>query len=523
MNNKCILLTAAASMILWACSDNLSANEDGTGKPSEGVENPGNNQGQDTPPETPDFGFEVFPTGTGAYIDDVLTLTFSSVPVLGTEGKITIFNSDGTQADMIDMADVAATFQQMTNNTLNSTVIDFIGEPSSKRFRAVNYKPVIVEEKSVVIKPHSNKLTYGKTYYVTIDPTVIVAEGFNGISADKKWEFATKQEPASKDAVTVGKSGKTDFRTIQGAIDWAYKCGANSPMQININRGVYEEQLFIRNNHNITFKGANRDKTVLQYTNAEEYANGVGGSIDAIPALGSKINKSGGRAVILMEICKGIRFENMTLKNTYGKPGQAEVIYNNSDGDYTLSFVNCSLISLQDTFNSKGYGWMKDCLVEGNCDFIWGSPRTWLFEDCEIRAAADGYIVQCRCQDSKYKGFVFLNCTLSRKDGVADGKMYLARSSGATEDYDNVAFINCYMSSVIPATGWYSNPTPNPVKANASSGWKEYGSKNATGESLSLSSRLSNAYTLSSEEYEAGYKDRATIFAGAPVGSDWLK
>jgi hypothetical protein len=101
--------------------------------------------------------------------------------------------------------------------------------------------------------------------------------------------------------------------------------------------------------------------------------------------------------------------------------------------------------------------------------------------------------------------------------------MYLARSSGATEYYDNVAFINCYMSSVIPATGWYSKPTPNPVKANASSGWKEYGSKNATGESLSLSSRLSNAYTLSSEEYEAGYKDRATIFAGAPVGSDWLK
>ena len=34
---------------------------------------------------------------------------------------------------------------------------------------------------------------------------------------------------------------------------------------------------------------------------------------------------------------------------------------------------------------------------------------------------------------------------------------------------------------------------------------------------------LATAYQLTAAEYESGYKDRETIFAGAPVGTDWLK
>lgn len=528
MKHISILLIAIAALVNAACDNSLPSYEHLHGKPSGGTENSGNGgndegkPGGESTPGIPSFGFEVSPTGSGAYTDGVLTLTFSNVPVLGKEGRIVIFNSDGSQADMIDMSDVSATFEQMTNTSLHRTTIDFLGAPSLKRYRAVNYQPVRVEGNSVVIKPHSNRLEYGKTYYITIDRTAIIAEGFSGITAEKKWEFTTKQEPSSKESVTVAKSGNSDFRTVQGAIDWAYKCGPDRPMLINIGKGVFEEQLFIRNNNKLTFKGESREETIIQYANAEEYANGVGGSITSIPALGESIGKSGGRSVILMEICKGIRFEDMTLRNTYGKPGQAEVIYNNSDGNYTLSFVNCSLTSLQDTFNSKGYGWMKDCLVEGDCDFIWGSPRTWLFEDCEIRAAGDGYIVQSRCMDSKYKGFVFLNCRLTKTTGTTDGTMYLARSSGSKDYYDNVAFINCRMSSVINSKGWFDNPAPNPEKADATSGWKEYGSKDLSGAALSTGGRYSGAHMLTMEEYESTYKDRAAIFADCPAGTDWL-
>ena len=286
------ILLAASAIIIAACDNSLPSYEDVHGKPSGGTENSGN-EGKDedkpnegTTPEVPTFSFAVSPTGTGAYTDDVLTLTFKNKPELGNEGKITIFNADGTQADIIDMADVAESFQQMTNNSLNTTTIDFIGAPSLQRFRAINYKPVKVEGNSIIIRPHSNRLEYGKTYYVTIDPSAITAEGFSGISADKKWEFATKQQPSSKETVTVAKTGNSDFRTIQAAIDWAYKCGPNAPMLINIRDGIYEEQLFIRSNNKITFKGESRDGTIIQYANAEEYANGVGGSISAIPAQG---------------------------------------------------------------------------------------------------------------------------------------------------------------------------------------------------------------------------------------------
>jgi pectin methylesterase-like acyl-CoA thioesterase len=212
----------------------------------------------------------------------------------------------------------------------------------------------------------------------------------------------------------------------------------------------------------------------------------------------------------------------MTMKNTYGKPGQAEVIYNNSNGAYTLTFINCSLISLQDTFNTKGYCWMYNCLVEGDCDFIWGSPKTCLFEKCEIRAAGDGYIVQARCMDSKDKGFVFLDCNLTKADEVKAGTMYLARSSGSADYYDNVTYINCRMSDAIAPSGWYGKPVPNPATSSASSGWKEFRSTDSEGGELSVSSRLQASYQLTEAEYSAGFKDRETIFSDSEVGTSWL-
>ncbi len=513
------LLLISAALTVLSCSRDLPSYEDlhPTQKPD-----PEENETTDPKPETPALGYNVSPTGTGAYIDGTISLEFKSVPVPGTSGKIRILDADGKEVDMIDMADVAAEPVKLMDDTPYNTTHDLIGPAALKRWRVVNYKPVSIEGNKVIIRPHSNRLDYSKTYSIVIDESAITVEGFKGI-AKGEWSFQTKAEPSSKEAVTVAKSGETDFRTIQGAIDWSYRCGPNNAMTIIIKNGTYEEQLFARQNNKITFKGESREGVVLQYTNSEEYANGVGGSTSTAAVIGKSVGKSGGRAVILMENCDDIRFENMTLRNTYGKPGQAEVIYNNSNGDYTLAFVNCSLHSLQDTFNTKGYCWMYNCLVEGDCDFIWGSPKTCLFEECEIRAAGDGYIVQARCMSADDKGFVFLDCNLTKNPDVADKSMYLARSSGVSEYYDNVAYINCRMSSAIPPQGWYSSPSPNPSKASSASGWKEYGSKDAGGTALSVSGRLQSSYQLTDSEYESGYKDRMKIFENASVGTDWLK
>lgn len=520
--NLCIII--ASVFVASACERELPSYEHIHGKPEQEEDKEEENQKPGGTPDIPTLGYEVTPTGEGAYVDGELILEFKTAPSLGSTGTIKIHKTDGTIVDMIDMAHVAATKEKLMNESLYNTTMDLLGPPSLKRWRVVNYKPVVIDGNKVIIRPHSSKLEYATTYYVTMDNSVITAEGFKGIDAEE-WSFKTKTKPESKESVTVAKSGESDFRTIQAAIDWAYVCGPNSAMTINIKNGIYEEQLFARQNNKITFKGESREGVVIQYCNSEDLANGVGGSTSSTAEVGQSVGKSGGRAVILFENCDDIRFEDITLKNTWGKPGQAEVIYNNSNGDYTLSFVNCSLFSLQDTFNTKGYCWMYNCLVEGDCDFIWGTPKTCLFENCEIRAAGDGYIVQARCMDINDKGFVFLDCELTKTDSVPDGKMYLARSSGNEEYYDNVTYINCKMSSAIPATGWYSNPAPNPAKASAAAGWKEYGSMDAAGSPLSVTSRLPASYQLTEAEYDAGFKDRATIFSGTEsrLGTDWLK
>lgn len=522
MKNTLLILLSAILFI--SCDRGLPSYEQVHGKPDTEENKDDDKPGTQEPvPEAPELGYEVLPSGEGAYIDGELILSFKSAPVPGKEGKIRIFKSDGTEVDMIDMADVAAGNAQMVNDTPFNTTIDLLGPKSLKRWRAVYYKPVEVSGNSVIIRPHSNVLEYDSTYYITIDASSFSADGFEGIDA-REWSFKTKSKPASTSEVTAARSGKSDFRTIQGAIDWAYVCGPDNPMTINIRNGIYQEQLFARQNNKITLKGESRDGVILQYANSEAFANGVGGSTATTRQNGTAIGRSGGRAVILLENCDDIRFEDMTLKNTYGKPGQAEVIYNNdNNGQYNIAFVNCSLHSLQDTFNTKGYAWLYDCLIEGDCDYIWGSAKICLFEKCEIRSAGDGYIVQARCPSAEDKGFVFLDCDLTRLENVSDNIMYLARSGGSADYYDNVAYINCRMSDVIRKSGWESSKTPNPAKASASSGWKEYGSMDSAGAPLSLAGRYSGAYELTDAEHEAGYMDRYRIFDGASVGTDWLK
>ena len=210
-----------------------------------------------------------------------------------------------------------------------------------------------------------------------------------------------------------------------------------------------------------------------------------GGSVSARPSRGASIGKSGGRSVFLVESCDNLTLENLTIENTYSIPshkGQAETIYFNSS--YKLTVENCSLISWQDTFLCKGKVWVHNSLIAGHVDYIWGYPEACLFEDCEIRSRAGGYLIQARVPRATDKGFVFLNCKLTAESGVKDGSMYLARSGGSKEYFDNVVFVNCTMGPVIAPAGWHTNPAPNPSAPTATAGWREYGSVDTAGKAV---------------------------------------
>lgn len=438
-------------------------------------------------------------------VDAPLVLEFDEDVVLGTDGTLKVFNNRDRQVDVIDLADAATVTTRddgidipktkIEDGTLMTTWMNALR--CGSRYRVVHYTPLKVDGKKLIVKLHSGVLDYNSEYYVILDAGFVK----DRLGIEKgEYTFKTKAKPTST-TLSVNPDGKSDFCTIQGAIDYAASLGKETAVTIEVARGDYEEMLFIREKNNLTIKGRSRPSTTLLYANNESYEGGSGGSVSSKPTQGREIGKSGGRGVILVESCSTLSIESLTMRNTFGNlEGQAEVIYFNNDNG-TLSIKDCALHSLQDTFQCKGTVSVSNTLIAGHCDFIWGGPKVCTFDNCEIRAMAKGYVVQARVNNATDKGFIFRNCRFTAADGVADGVMHLARSAGQSNMFDNVTLINCTLGSVIAAEGWYTNPKPNPEVPTATSGWKEYGSKDKNGNPVTGH----NAYGKVLTEEEAQY------------------
>ena len=439
-----------------------------------------------TKPTPPD------PSAKVLCIDAPLEIPLGKTPVLGTVGLIQVFKTDGTLVDKIDLADIAkvdvladgtmvpkgadadAGQIAINNNTSFHTFLDAL---HSNQYRIVHYTPVRIKGNSLEVKLHNEALSFGESYYVTVDESV----AGKAVGKDEL-PFSVKAAPSGT-TFRVAADGSGDFCTVQGALSHVSRAVAkDGAVSVEVGEGTYQEMLFLRNKNNVTIKGVSRDKTVIVYPNNDSYETGSGASVSAKPNIGASIGKSGGRSVFLVEGCDNLVLENLTIENSYSIPshkGQAETIYFNSS--YRLTIESCALVSWQDTFLCKGKVWVHNSLVAGHCDYVWGYPEACLFEDCEIRSRAAGYIVQARTPKAESKGFVFLNCRLTAEDGVKDGSMYLARSGGDTSVYDNVVFVGCTMGPVIAPVGWLASPAPNPATPTATSGWREWGSVDASG------------------------------------------
>ena len=435
------------------------------------------------------------PSATVLCVDAPLVIPFDSTPTLGSSGLVQVFKADGTLVDKIDLADITKV-DVLSDGTMipkgadadagniainnDSPFHTFLDALHSNQYRIVHFTPLRVKGKTLEIKLHNEALSFGESYYVTVDASVA------GKAVEKAdMPFTVKAAPSGS-TLKVAADGSGDFCTVQGALSYVSRyVKKDDAVTIEIGEGTYQELLFLRNKNNVTLKGASREKSVIAYPNNDSYETGSGASVSAKPSLGTSIGKSGGRCVFLVESCDNLVLENLTIENTYSIPshkGQAETIYFNSN--YKLTVENCSLISWQDTFLCKGKVWVHNSLIAGHVDYIWGYPEACLFEDCEIRSRAGGYLIQARVPKATDKGFVFLNCKLTAESGVKDGSMYLARSGGSTDYFDNVVFVNCTMGPVIAASGWYTNPAPNPSAPTATSGWREYGSVDASGKAV---------------------------------------
>ncbi len=452
----------------------------------------------------------VGPTVKLLCVDAPLVVEMDFVPSLGNAGLVQLFRSDGTLVDRIDLADLSTVEiredgcmiprSQLTAESLYNSFMDAL--PSGKYYRIVPYTPLRIKDKTLEIKLHSGVLDFDTSYYLTVDESVC------GKAVDKgAWSFRTKAAPSGSD-LQVAADGSGDFCTVQGAL--SYAAGKGSDVSIEIGSGKYEELLFVRDVKNLHIKGVSRDATLISYPNNESYCGGSGSSTGTKPTLGRAIGKSGGRGLWLVENCDNLVLENLCIENSFNEPkGQAECLYFNSGNNtHRLTIENCALLSWQDTFLCKGSVWVHNSLVAGHCDYIWGYPSACLFEDCEIRSRAAGYIVQARVPSLSDKGFVFLRCSLTAESGVGDKSMYLARSGGSADYFDQVVFVDCRMDPVIRPEGWLASPAPNPSVPDATSGWREYGSHDASGNSITHSSPYGKL--LTADEAQA-YSSKAAV------------
>jgi pectate lyase len=403
-----------------------------------------------------------------------------------------------------------------------------VGPAGASRRRYVKRHAIAADGALITVRPHSGVLEHDTAYVAAF------GKGVAG-KVRGRWTFRTRKAPQGA-TLSVDDDGPADFMTVQGALDHAMSAyPKETALTIEVRNGRYQELLFLRERDRLTIRGESRDGVVIEATNNEGLHPGSGVSQGpGSPGI------AGGRALMLVEDADLLTLESLTLRNAtqrrHSLSGQAETIFFNSDKGRLIA-RNASFFSEQDTLQLRGYAWFHRTLVAGNVDFIWGANRAALFEQSEIRSIGDsanadagGYIVQARTVQAKDPGFVFLNSTLTQGSGpagnaIAPGRSYLARSPGTPGTWDNVSYINCAMDRHIAPVGWAGSgalrePAPNPARADATQGWREFGSTDPAGQPLDLSQRR-GGYLLTPDEAHDAFGSRARIFAGFDGGKGW--
>ncbi len=421
-----------------------------------------------------------FAPGSGATdlcVDTPLRITFNQQPQVGNSGRLVVHQDDGTLVDTINMS-------LATQSRLNGTV-------------SFNYYPIIVSGNTASIYLHQ-KLSYDRSYYVTIEPGVITDSSgapFVGLSDANTWQFSTRSAgpAAGSNALTVAADGTGDFCTVQGAVDFIPAANGNRTV-ITVRNGTYTEIVYIGSNKPfVTVRGEDRVQTIIQYAN-----NAVLNPTSTTTRAMFGVDGS------------DFTLENITLINTTPKGGSQAEAFRGNALRIVLNRVN--LKSFQDTLllqstgtNNMG-GFVTDSYIEGDVDFMWGTGAVF-FQNCELKMlTSGGYYTQIRNVQGK-NGNVFVNCRLTGGPGVTGA--YLSRIDPNVFPFSQVIYINCAIGPQVIPAGWLLN---NATMAPDVQFW-EYNSTDLNGAPLDVSLRAPFSRQLTVTE-AAQWSDPSFVLGG---------
>ncbi len=295
--------------------------------------------------------------------------------------------------------------------------------------------------------------------------------------------------------ITVAADGSGDVRTVQAAID---RVPANNAKRfvIDIKPGTYREQIRVpADKPFISLIGSDAEKTVITFNLSNKDTASTSASYTAY---------IGGHDLYA---------ENISIENSFGVGSQAVAALVEAD---RVVFRNCRFLGWQDTLYAKGGRQFYDnCYIEGSVDFIFGEASA-VFENCEIRSKADGYIAApMRFAADEPSGFVFHKCRLTSnntKDGVYLGRPW--------RDYGRTVFLETEMGSHIRPEGW-NHWLPEREKTAY---FAEFGS---AGPGANDAARVKWAHLLTSDEAKsfatANFLKGRDGWNPATANDDWLQ
>jgi pectin methylesterase-like acyl-CoA thioesterase len=250
--------------------------------------------------------------------------------------------------------------------------------------------------------------------------------------------------------VTVAQDGTGNFTTVQAAIN-AAPTARTTVYTIFIKNGRYREKISIpATKPFLQLVGESVANTILTY---DDGASTLVGGV----AVGTQ-----GSASFSVNAADFSAF-NITFENTFGDGSQAVAVLVNADH---AVFKNCRFLGNQDTLYVKGNGtplhYFRDCYIDGNVDFIFGSSVD-IFDNCVVYAktrpaTGASYITAANTPPGQAFGFIFHNAKLP--SNVGNTLYFLGRpwqnSTGSTPLTQNkVVFIKPTLGfNQIQPAGW---------------------------------------------------------------------
>lgn len=406
---------------------------------------------------------------TGIAIDQQLRLVFPGGPKLGRSGAFRVHDAaNDAVVATIDVSQFVSYAPGNSSAQIPNAAIRSVQAGTGTTNSTYYYTPIAIygNEAWITLAP-TQRLAYGKTYYVTMDAGLLLDStnaSFPGISNSATWRFSTKAAgPATPTTstgpttITVGQDGAGDFATLQGAFDWIPQ---NNTLRrtVQVLPGIYRDSATLAQNRDfVTVVGMGALRTDVQIIYPYAYF-----------APPSNVFTAG----TLRVESSDVTVRNLTLDNLicypYSPTGWAadtNAALNGATNTLAttgkrLVFDDLLIKGGQDTvYTVSGIAYFNHCEIWGSVDFIYGAALAVL-EDCDIVQIRNvgGPVCAPSTPLAQPYGEVLLNCRFPRAL-VANGYPYDVnvgsttfmrpwRQDGAT------AIINCQLDTHISTKGW---------------------------------------------------------------------